>query len=103
MKERLVSVVTGGTGFVGSHLADLLIAKGHKVKVIARNTSSMKWLEGKDIEVADCGLFDKEKLIQVVKDADYVFHVAGVVKAKEWEDYLKGNVETTKNVLDAVS
>lgn len=103
MKERLVSVVTGGTGFVGSHLVDLLIAKGHKVKVIARSTSSKKWLEGKDIEIADCGLFDKEKLVQVVKDADYVFHVAGVVKAKEWEYYLKGNVETTKNILDAVS
>jgi len=102
MEDKTISVVTGGSGFVGSHLVDLLIAKGHTVRCIVRKTSSLKWLENKGVEIYDSGLFDKEKLKEILKDADYLFHVAGVVKAKTEEGYKKGNVETTRNLLDVV-
>ena len=98
----MVSVVTGGTGFVGSHLVDLLLEKGHTVKCIVRKTSNLRWLEGKPVEIIDSGLYDKEKLKEVLKDADYLFHVAGVVKAKKWEDYYNGNVTPAKNLLEAL-
>lgn len=101
MENRTISVVTGGTGFVGSHLVDLLLKKGHEVKVIARKSSSLKWLEEKDVKIYDCGLNSKDALKEVLKDADYVYHVAGVVKAKKWEDYVNGNVDTTRNILEA--
>ncbi len=98
-----ISVVTGASGFVGSHLVDKLITEGHHVKCILRKTSSKRWLENKPVEIIDAGLFAKETLKKVLKDADYLFHVAGVVKAKNEDDYFKGNVETTKNLLDILT
>lgn len=101
MKDKQIAVVTGGTGFVGSHLVDLLLNKGFEVRCITRKSSDLKWLQGKDVKIFDCGLYDKEALKVVLKDSDFVFHVAGVVKSKTKEGYFKGNVETTKNLIDA--
>lgn len=100
MQNKEIAVVTGANGFVGSHLVDLLLEKGYKVRCITRKSSNLKWLEGKDVEIHDCGLFDKEGLNKVLKDSNYIFHVAGVVKSKKPEGYFKGNVETTRNLLD---
>ncbi|AFN75977.1 NAD-dependent epimerase/dehydratase [Melioribacter roseus P3M-2] len=102
MESKITSVVTGASGFVGSHLVDYLLSKGHKIKCILRETSSRRWLENKPVEVYTTGLFDKEGLKEVLKDADYLFHIAGVVKSKTEEGYFKGNVETTRNLLDAL-
>lgn len=103
MEKKLVSVVTGANGFVGSHMVDYLLSKGHHVKCIVRTSSNLRWLEGKDVEIFKCGLFDKEGLKEVLKSADYLFHIAGVVKSKKEEGYFKGNVETTRNLLEVVS
>lgn len=100
--SKIVSVVTGGSGFVGSHLVDLLLEKGHEVRCIIRKSSKTRWLEGKDVKIFDSGLYDVPKLKEILTGADYLFHVAGVVKAKNEEAYRKGNVETTKNLLDAL-
>jgi len=99
----MISVVTGGTGFVGSHLVDLLLEEGHSVKCIVRATSNLRWLKDKPVEIITSGLYDKEKLKEVLKDADYLFHVAGVVKAKTEKEYFAGNVEPARNLLEAVS
>jgi dihydroflavonol-4-reductase len=95
-----IAIVTGANGFVGSHLVDLLLGKNYKVRCLVRKTSNMRWLEGKDIEVIDTGLFDVNGLRKAFKDASYIFHVAGVVKSKKPEGYFKGNVDTTRNLLD---
>lgn len=102
MNPKIISVVTGASGFVGSHLVDKLLEQGHHVKCILRKTSSKKWLQGKNVEIIDCGLFDKESLKEVLKDANYLYHVAGVVKAKTNEEYIKGNVEATRTLLQAL-
>jgi dihydroflavonol-4-reductase len=95
-----IAVVTGANGFVGSHLVDLLLEKNFKVRCIVRKTSNLRWLEGKHIEIFDTGLFDNEGLRKSFKDAEYIFHVAGVVKSKKPEGYFKGNVDTTRNLLN---
>ncbi|MCF8260959.1 MAG: NAD-dependent epimerase/dehydratase family protein [Melioribacteraceae bacterium] len=102
MKNAPISVVTGGSGFVGSHLVDLLIEKGHVVRCIVRESSNLKWLDNKNIEIFKSGLFDKNGLKEVLRDADYLFHVAGVVKSKKKEGYYSGNVDTTKNLLEVI-
>jgi len=102
MNTKNISVVTGANGFVGSHLVDYLLTKGDKVHCIVRKSSNLKWLNGKDVIIHDSGLFDKNELKKNLKDADYLYHVAGVVKAKTEEGYFKGNVETTKKLLDSV-
>ena len=100
MESKQIAVVTGSNGFVGSHLVDLLLEKNFSVRCIVRESSNLKWLEGKDIEIFKCGLFDKAGLAAALKDADYIYHVAGVVKSKTKEGYFTGNVETTRNLLD---
>lgn len=100
MQQRQTAVVTGATGFVGSHLVDLLLDKGFLVRCITRKSSSLQWLDGKNVEIFDCGLFDKEGLRKAIEGCNYIFHVAGVVKSKTPEGYFKGNVETTRNLLE---
>ena len=100
MQTQEIAVVTGANGFVGSHLVDNLIEKGLKVRCIVRKTSNLKWLDGKNLEIFDCGLFNKDGLRIAFKDANYIFHVAGVVKSKTKEGYFKGNVETTRILLE---
>lgn len=100
MESKQIAAVTGSNGFVGSHLVDLLLEKNFFVRCVVRESSNLKWLEGKDIEIIKCGLFDKAGLAKALKDADYIYHVAGVVKSKTKEGYYTGNVETTRNLLD---
>lgn len=100
MELKQIAVVTGANGFVGSHLVDLLIEKGFLVRCIVRESSDLRWLEGKNIQLFKCGLFDKAGLAVALNGADYVFHVAGVVKSKTKEGYFKYNVEATKILLE---
>jgi len=99
--EKIISVVTGGTGFVGSHMVDLLLAKGHEVRCVVRKSSNLKWLENKNVKIFNFGLSDREGLKEIIKDADFIYHIAGVVKSKSKDGYFKGNVEPTRNILDA--
>ncbi len=100
MQTQEIAVVTGANGFVGSHLVDNLLAKGLKVRCIVRKSSNLKWLDKKDVEIYDSGLFDKDGLRKAFTNANYIYHVAGVVKSKTKDGYFKGNVETTRNLLE---
>ncbi len=97
-----IAVVTGATGFVGSHLVDLLLEKNFTVRCIVRKSSNLRWLKDKKVEIFETGLFDKKKLKPILSDADFVYHVAGVVRSKNKDGFYKGNVETTKTILDAI-
>jgi nucleoside-diphosphate-sugar epimerase len=101
MQTQDIALVTGANGFVGSHLVDNLLSHGLRVRCLVRKSSNLKWLDKKNVEIFDSGLFDKDGLRKAFKDVNYIYHVAGVVKSKTKEGYFKGNVETTKNLLEA--
>lgn len=103
MNDKPIAVVTGANGFVGSHLVDNLLSKNFEVRCVVRKSSNLRWLEDKNVKIFDCGLFDKERLREVFRNVNYVFHIAGVVKAKNEAGYLKGNVESTKVLLEVAS
>lgn len=103
MENKIVSCVTGANGFVGSHLVDYLIEKGHEVHAIVRASSDLKWLEGKDVRLHSCGLGDVEGLKKAFEGVHYIYHIAGVVKALNKEGFMKGNVDMTKNVMEAAA
>jgi nucleoside-diphosphate-sugar epimerase len=99
----VIALVTGATGFIGSHLVDLLLKQKYAVRVLLRKTSDTVWLQGLPIDYVYGDLFDRDALRQAVAGVDYVFHSAGVTKAKTAEEYFRGNTEGVLNMLDAVS
>ena len=91
--------ITGGTGFVGSHLIEAALAAGHRVKALTRREqperSGVEWVAG--------SLEDRPALHQLVTDADAIVHVAGVISAPDAAGFDKGNVEGTLAMLAAAT
>ena len=74
-------LVTGGTGFVGSHLVETLVRRGWRVRLLLRETSSLRWLEGQPIEYAYGDVRDKASLAGACVGVRGVFHFGGVTRA----------------------
>jgi nucleoside-diphosphate-sugar epimerase len=97
----MIIAITGATGFIGSHLADRMLEAGHEVRALVRRSSNLRWLEGKDIRLVEGDIRDAASLEDFVRDADYIYHIAGVVKARDRQAYFEGNVQATENMLTA--
>jgi nucleoside-diphosphate-sugar epimerase len=94
-------LVTGGTGFIGSHLVEALLKINIQVRCLLRKTSDMKWLKGLPVEVSfgDCN--DKTSLREAVEGVEQVFHLAGVTKAIHEKTYFEVNAFGTENLIHA--
>ncbi len=97
------ALVTGATGFIGSHLVEELIKKGYDVTCLVRKTSSLRWIEGHEVTLFQGDCEDEDSLVRLPSDFDYVFHLAGLTKARKAEDFFCVNVKGTENILKAVS
>jgi len=102
------AVVTGGAGFIGSHLIDLLLSE--KINVTVLDNFSTGRPENLDhvreqIKLVECDLSIKGDWIQLFDNADWVFHLAAladiVPSIQEPEAYFRANVDGTFNVLQA--
>jgi dihydroflavonol-4-reductase len=99
--ERKIAFVTGGTGFIGSHLAEALLERGYdEVRCLVRK--DLKWLEGTGVTLIRGDLSDVSLLWDVLQGVNYVYHVAGVTRATDWDTFEKGNILATLNLLGAV-
>jgi nucleoside-diphosphate-sugar epimerase len=96
------ALVTGGTGFIGSHLTQYLLQKDDSVRCLIRKSSNTNWLNGLSVEFVYGDLFNKQALNDAVSGVDYVFHAAGLTKAKTKQEYFQANVTGTKNILDSL-
>jgi nucleoside-diphosphate-sugar epimerase len=94
-------LVTGATGFIGSHLVEALLQKGVQVRCLVRKTSDLSWLKNLPIEVFRGNCNDKASLEEAVKGVDQVFHLAGVTKAVEEKTYFEVNALGTENLIHA--
>jgi nucleoside-diphosphate-sugar epimerase len=94
------TLVTGGTGFIGSHLVKALVEKGRNVRCLVRETSNAKILEELGVELVYGDIMDKDSLIDAVKGVNIIYHLAGEVYSKRSNDYFKVNVNGTKNLLE---
>ena len=80
------TLVTGATGFVGSHLAEALRRRGDEVTVLARSASKAAALAPLGVRVVAGDLHDRAALQRAVAGQDVVYHVAGVVAARSEAD-----------------
>lgn len=97
----MIVSVTGGTGFIGSQLIDLLLEQGHEVRALVRRSSNLRWLEGKNVRLVHGDVRDAASLDAFLENADIIYHIAGVVKARDEKGYVEGNVDATRNMLDS--
>ncbi len=91
--------VTGGTGFIGSHLADSLIedSKYNNIKCLVR--SNEKWLKNKPYQKISGDLHSIRTIESALEDIDVIFHIAAIVKAPSQKELDFANVEATENIL----
>ena len=97
------ALVTGATGFIGSHLCEELVRRGYEVTCLSRSTSNLKWIENLEIRLVkgDCTL--PESLLDIVDGFEYVFHLAGLTKARCDDEFFCINARGTENLLRAVA
>ena len=96
------ALVTGASGFVGSHLVDRLLREGIEPVCLVRATSRLRWLEPLGVERRVADLESPDGLVRAMDGVDYVFHAAGLLRARTAEAYDAVNVEGTRRLLDAV-
>jgi nucleoside-diphosphate-sugar epimerase len=92
------ALVTGGTGFVGSHLVDALLRTGWKVTALARSPSKAATLIERGVTVVSGDLHLQSALLQAVKDQDIIYHVAGAIAARNEAEFLHANRDGTRNL-----
>lgn len=105
--KQIVVLVTGGAGFIGSHLVEALVEKGLKVKVldslVKGKLSSIHYLidQGK-VEFIEGDIRNKDIVDESMKDVDFVFHTAGIHiqrSAASPDDCISTNIQGSYNVF----
>jgi len=96
-------LVTGATGFVGANVARLLVAEGHRVRVLARPASSVTALEGCAVEVVRGDVLEPDSVARAIQGCAQVFHLAADYRlwAKDPSEIYRNNVDGTRNMLEA--
>lgn len=104
--KKKIAVVTGGAGFIGSHLVGALLEKGYAVSVIDTLVAGKRERVPADVPLHQIDVRDAEAMKPILKDADVVFHLAALPRVeysiqnpRETHDV---NVTGTVNVLDSV-
>jgi nucleoside-diphosphate-sugar epimerase len=96
------ALITGATGFIGSHLAERLAASGYDVSCLVRDTSSLKWLDSVNVKLVQGDCCDFMTLKDAVRGNDYIFHLAGLTRTNKIEEFYSVNSRGTENLIKAV-
>ena len=106
------ALITGADGFIGSHLTELLLKQGYKVKALSQYNSfnNWGWLEdiktNKNLKIITGDIRDPQFCETLVKDVDSVFHLAALIAIPfsyvSVDHYVETNVKGTLNISEAV-
>lgn len=95
------ALVTGGTGFIGSHLVEALLSAGCQVRCLVRSRRRLRWLTGLPVELHEGDCTDPASLRAAVRGVQQIYHLAGVTRARRPEAYFLHNAEGTRHLLEA--
>lgn len=99
-----LAVVTGGTGLLGSHIAEALRRQGYPVRALARSGSDASFLRRIGAEVVPGDLSDAGALVRLCDGADAVYHAAARVGDwGPWSEFVEYSIEGTRRLIDAAA
>lgn len=101
----LEALVTGSTGFIGSHLAEALLERGFNVRCLLRKgKSNERYIKDLNVEKFYIDDYNESEIkkSRVLDGINYVFHTAGVTKGITMDDFLAGNEKPTRELLAAI-
>lgn len=92
-------LVTGGTGFLGKNLLNKLIHEKILVRSLVRDKKKID--NNSRVEIIEGDILDREILYKGTQDVDTVIHLAAIIKSGDNNDFIRVNVEGTRNLVDA--
>ena len=96
------ALVTGATGFIGSHIVDRLLERGDDVRALVRPSSDVSYLEGRGVDLRRGDIADRDSLAPAVEGAEVIFHAAAMVSDwGPWRKFRALTIDGTRNVLEA--
>ncbi|MEC7640582.1 MAG: NAD-dependent epimerase/dehydratase family protein [Nitrospinota bacterium] len=91
--DRAAVLVTGASGFIGSHLVDYLLTRGCVVHCLVRKSSNLQWLDSSRVHLHKADLDQPGLLGDCLGDIEYLFHCAGLTRAKTRQEYFRVNAD----------
>jgi len=96
-------LITGGSGFIGSHLLERLLNHKYRIKCLVRENSDLRWIKNLPVEFVYGDVCDFNSLLPIVQKVDYIYHVGGILRTNTESEYFHVNYKGTKNLLTACS
>lgn len=98
-------LLTGASGFVGSHILDMLCARGIPAVALVRSTSNLRFIQASraDVEVRTGAIEDPQSLAAAMQDVTHVLHCAGCTKALRRLEFDQVNHGGTQHVVEAIN
>jgi nucleoside-diphosphate-sugar epimerase len=98
------ALITGATGFIGSHLVDRLLERGDTVRALVRPSSDISYLKERGVELVSGDITDPASLPAAVAGVDVVYHLAAMVSDwGPWREFEAITIGGTRNVLEAAA
>jgi len=98
----MTTLVTGGTGFLGSHVVERLARADRPVRALVRRSSDTSFLRKlPNVELADGAVEDRASVERALEGVTGIVHAAGLVKAKGADDFMRVNHGGTENLVHA--
>ena len=96
-------LITGATGFVGSHIAAAFVEAGHEVRCTVRPSSDLRWIEDLPVQRMPVDFESPKDLADAVEGVEIVIHAAGITRARRDADYYRTNAENTRRLASVAA